>query len=1113
MVKTTLREIRQSLGRYLAIMAIIALGVGFFAGLKATKPGMVSTVENFINEHKLYDFRLLSTVGFEQEDVDSLQKVAEDAVVQGAYSVDVLVQDFGSDNSIVVKTHSVTEGVNTLELMAGRMPENGNECVVDSQMYDESVIGKTLKFSAENNEDTLENFAYEEYKIVGIVESPLYLQFERGNSSLGNGSVTCFAYLLPEGYDMGNYTEVYVKFNRGDEPLYDAEYEAYLESVEEQWQLALDAAVERRYQDLFVELEEAKEEFQTEKADAEKELEDAKQKLEDAAVEIADGEAELADGLVKIEDAKKEIKDARKELEDGEKEIADNEALLEEKRQELEDGKAEWEENYNKVMAGYDELDLAEIYLQSQEALLLAGKVQLLEVDVLMGQLEGVYDILDDFMSEEDKAELEGTLADSEAGQSLGQLEAGKAQLQSGEKAINEAKQQMADARKQLDDAYEQLMDAYEDILDGEQQLIDGEKKLIDGKIELEDGKAQLADAEKELADAEAELADGRKALEEGKQEYEDGLQEYEDGVKEFAEEIADAEKQLADAEETLKTMKAPEGYILDRRTNVGYVCFESDSNIVEDIADVFPVFFFLVAALVCMTTMNRMVEEQRTQIGTFKALGFGDGVIMAKYLFYSGSSAMLGCAFGYLLGTLLFPRIIWMAYQIMYISIPFRDVFSPGLLTFCIVVSLLCSVGTTYVCCRSELKEVAAQLMRPKTPKAGKRIFLERVTFIWSRLGFLQKVSIRNVLRYKRRFFMMVIGISGCTALVLAGLGINDSIGDVVKHQYEQIQTYDMTVTFSESLEGELLEELQAKLDGKTQCDMAFYEGSFTLEFGDMSDDLSVVIPENPELIGEFYNLHTLKQEPVDFPGEGEIVLTHAIADKLGVEIGDTVELVDEDRKRISAVVSGINRNFVFHYAFMTAGTYEKEMGQPIEYNTSYIKLKEEFKGDPHALAAELMDLDSVTSVNICEDTRLRFENMMGSLDYIIIVVIGCAAALAFIVLYNLTNINITERIREIATIKVLGFYKNETASYVFRENLTLTAVGAAVGLVLGKYLHAFVMSCIKVDMVSFDVRVNAISYLYAVILTFVFAMCVNKMMNKKLEDISMTESLKSVD
>ena len=1113
MVKTTLREIRQSLGRYLAIMAIIALGVGFFSGLKATKPGMVRTVEGYLTEQRLFDFRLLSTVGFEKEDIDYLSEFAPEDVVEPAITVDVLVDDFHSDNSFVLKTHSITEGVNVITPVAGRMPENGDECVVDAAVYDASVIGKKLRLSPDNEEDTLESFSYDEYKIVGIVNSPLYIQFERGNTSLGNGTVTGFAYLLQEGYDTEVFTEVYVKLNIPDYPLYDSVYEEYLESVEEEWQVALDTCVERRYQDLFVELEEAREEFRVEKADAEKELLDAQIELEDAAKEISDGEKEIADGLKELEDGRKELDEAKAEIKDAEKKIENNEKLLEEKKAELTEGKAEWEENYALVMSGYEELDMADIVIQSQEALLLSGKVQLLEVGILMQQVGGVYDVLGQLLTEEERQELENSLAGSDMGQQLGALEDGKAQVQSGEAALHSAKQQMAAARKELDDAYDKLMDAYDEILDGEMQLIDAERKLIDGKKQLEEAKAEIKDAEKELTDGEKELSDGQKELEKGKQEYTDGLKEYEDGIKEFEKEIGDAEEKLADAEETLRTMKEPEGYILDRRTNVGYVCFESDSEIVENVATVFPVFFFLVAALVCMTTMNRMVEEQRTQIGTFKALGYSDGIIMAKYLFYSGSSALVGCLVGFVMGCLGMPRVIWIAYQMMYAKIPFQDVFIPQMFVFSIVVSLLCSTGTTYVCCKGELKEVAAQLMRPKTPKAGKRIFLERLPFIWRRLGFLQKVSIRNVFRYKRRFFMMVIGISGCTALVLAGLGMEDSVADVVTDQYKQIQTYDMTVSFSENPEGELLGELEEILQGKTDISMFFAEGSYTIEFEEQSDTLTLVIPKEPEHMSAFYNLQNLDRESLAFPKDGEIIITHSMADKFGIEIGDTVCLVNDDRDRIEAVVSGINRNFVFDYGYMTMGTYQKSMGEPAEYNTLYIKLAGEYLDSVHELSAELMELELVTSVNISVDTQARFSSMMQSLDYIVILVIGCAAALAFIVLYNLTNINITERVREIATIKVLGFYRNETASYVFRENFILTAVGAFAGLLLGKVLHVFVMSCVKVDMVSFDVKINPDSYIYAVVLTFLFAFCVNKMMNKKLEDISMTESLKSVD
>ena len=556
--------------------------------------------------------------------------------------------------------------------------------------------------------------------------------------------------------------------------------------------------------------------------------------------------------------------------------------------------------------------------------------------------------------------------------------------------------------------------------------------------------------------------------------------------------------------------MEKPDTYVLGRDTNIGYVCFESDSNIVEGIANVFPVFFFLVAALVCITTMNRMVEEQRTQIGVLKALGYGEFTIITKYMFYSGSAALAGALIGFLGGTWIFPRVIWTAYGIMYRLEPLVYVFDGTLAVISLLVALFCSVGTTWLSCRMELSEVAAQLMRPKAPKAGKRVFLERIPFIWKRLKFLKKVSVRNIFRYKKRLVMMVLGISGCTALLVTGFGIKDSIANVASQQFGEIQTYDLSISFSEEMTKEdttWLEE-QGIMDDQYALVM---EKTMDIVTDAGRKSVNLVVLKDSDSMSSYINLHRADGEPIAFPGAGEVVLTEKIAENLKVGVGDTITLQDDKMESIVVKVSGISRNFVYNYAYIDNATYLDNMGGLPEYRTAYLNLLEE--QDAHVLAAALMKGENVTGVTVNADTMERFDSMMKSLDLIVVVVILCAAGLAFIVLYNLTNINITERIREIATIKVLGFYPRETSSYVFRENTLLTAMGTVVGLVLGYFLHRFVMSQINIDMIAFDVHILPISYLYSVILTFLFAWLVNRMMSGKLEKISMTESLKSVD
>ena len=996
MKKTTLREIRESLGRYLAIMAIVALGVGLFAGLKITKTVMVGSADAFWQAQQLYDYRLVSTLGFEEEDVQALAQKADVRAVQGAMEADVLYTD-EQGNDKVLKAHSILENINMLETVAGRMPENDMECVVDDHLYGEEVIGSKIVLSGDNDQDDLDSFRYTEYTIVGTVRSPLYVQFERGTTSLGNGSVSGFVYLLPEGFATDYYTDIYVKFEE-DAQVYSDEYDAYMDEREAQWETYCEEQGERRYQSIMTEAEE-------ELADAEQELADEK----------AEAEVELADAKQELTDAEKEIADGEKKLEDGEQELADNKEVIAQKERELADARTA--------------LEAQEAELASQEEAL-AGMMQ--------GQAAGMQYQMPADMARQ-------------------QLEAGKAQIEEGE-------------------------------------------------AELRKARGQIRDAGEEIEESRQELADAR-------QEVEDGWQEYNDAKAEFDEKIADAEQKLADARAEIADIEKPDTYVLGRETNTGYVCFESDSSIVEGIANVFPVFFFLVAALVCMTTMNRMVEEQRTQIGVLKALGYGEARIMGKYLFYSGSAAFTGCVAGYLAGIRLFPLVIWQAYGMMYRFDGIVYAFDWATAVLCLAVSLLCSMGTTWASCRHELREVAAELMRPKSPKAGKRIFLEWIPFIWNRMKFLHKVSVRNIIRYKRRFLMMVIGISGCTALLLTGFAIRDSVTTVADRQFEEIQTYAVGVTLKDGVTKEdlsLLEELdQIVADNGGDYGLAV-ETSMDLETADGIKSVKLIAAAEPESFGAYFDLHTPAGEPIAYPQAGEVVICNKLSERYRIRAGDTITLFNEDREELQAVVSGVCENYIYNYVYVNEETYRKATGET-GYQSAYVNLPEE--ADVYVVGASLMKAEHVTAVAVNRDMLLRVSRMMTSMNYIVFVIIACAGALAFIVLYNLNNINITERIREIATIKVLGFYKKETATYVFRENTVLTGIGCAVGLVLGRLLHIYVMNEVDIDMMSFDVHVEPVSYLLSILLTFVFTWLINRIMSGKLDKINMAESLKSVD
>ncbi len=1077
-----------------------------------TKDAMMVSTDEYLQKHQLYDYRLLSTLGFEEEDVDALSQKEDVRAVAGAISADIVcVNAQGSD--MVIKAHSLTDDINGVEVVAGRMPQSADECVVDSNLFSESAIGTKIVLSESNEQEDLDNFTYGEYTITGIVQSSYYIQFERGNTSLGNGRISGFVYILPEGFQLEYYTEIFVKFDE-DYGIYTEEYDAFMDGKDAEWEAYCEEQGERRYQKIYTEameeltdaereLEEKREEAQLELKDAEKELLDAEEEIADGEKKLADGEKKIKDGERELEEGAQEIADAgvtisekEKELEDGKLTIAENEALLESKKAEYESGLSAYYSGKAQIEQKRQELAAADAQIKAAEA----------ELQKAQENLDGLF---------------------SSGMISQDQYEAYKAELDAKALALNEKKAQVAGGLAQLNEADSQLNNVYVQLQNGAWQIADAENKIAAAKQQITDGQAELAKARTELEEAKTELENGRTELQkskteltdkkqellDAKEELKNGWEEYQDALAEFEEEMAKAEKELDEAREDIASIKSPDTYVLGRNTNIGYACFENDSNIVEGIANVFPVFFFLVAALVCMTTMNRMVEEQRTQIGVLKALGYGESRIMGKFLFYSGSAALIGSVTGFLLGTSLFPLVIWNAYGMMYSMGSLAYVFDWKLAVISLIVALLCSMGTTWLSCRHEMKEVAAGLMRPKAPKAGKRVFLEYVPFIWKRLKFLQKVSVRNVVRYKKRFFMMVIGISGCTALLLTGFGVEDSIANIAVQQFGEIQVYDLGVTLqdgkTETAAGKVQPVLEA-LDVLGGNYLFSCEKSLDLEVDGQIKAVSLVLVEQPEIIGDFINLHTEEGEAVAYPGPGEVVLSNKIADIYDIEAGDTILLRDENRKTIEATVSGIVQNFVYDYAYLHPQTYREQIGD-VEYKNLYVNLSEEV--DVHMASATLMKEDNVAAVAVNEDTMLRFSSMMDSLDYIVLVVLMCAAALAFIVLYNLNNINITERVREIATIKVLGFYKKETAAYVFRENMVLTGVGCCVGLILGKFLHAFVMSEIKIDVVSFDVRIKAVSYLFSVILTFLFAWLINRLMSRKLEKISMTESLKSVD
>ncbi|MCR4599894.1 MAG: FtsX-like permease family protein, partial [Acetatifactor sp.] len=829
-------------------------------------------------------------------------------------------------------------------------------------------------------------------------------------------------------------------------------------------------------------------------------------------------------GKKEIEEKEPLLEKGKKEYEEGKKKIEDSEKLLTEKEQEYEAGKTQLDTARMTMQLGEMQYTLT-LDSQIQEQKTIDSENQALDTreQTLATREEdarrlGVYEsYASEF--EKERADIQkrrGALQAQTADLSERYLENNDLGLQiaNGKKEFEESEKKLEEGKKALEKGKEDLYKAKQQLLDAEKKIAQGEEELKEGKRKIEEGERQIEEGEKLIRAKSKELVEDDLKLAEAREEYLKGFGEFADGKKAYDEEVAKAEESIQKIKSRITDKEIPKSYLLGRDMNIGYMCFDSDASIVEGIANVFPVFFFLVAALICVTTMTRMVEEQRTQIGILKALGYSDGKIMFKFLFYSGSAAITGAIFGYFSGTHVFPYVIWTVYGIMYFAGPIAFSFNPMLATISLIVSLLCSVGATYLSCRKELGSNASVLMRPRSPKAGKRVFLEYVTFLWKRLSFLRKVAVRNVMRYKKRFIMMVLGIGGCTALLVTGFGLKDSIAGVAGMQYGEIQMMDVSVIMQNEIDAEFLEKLD-KLKSKGVDEYLVYmEKNLDLVTDKGQKSVTVLAFPEKEMntkFKDFYYLTDAKGTELITPGLGEAIVTDKMAKILGIKVGAEITLQTSEMKEMRVTITGIAKNHLFNYVYMSDATWEnglEETCRPMSFCVKVAKDK-----DPGEVTTRIYKLDGVASVTITREVVTRFDTMMQSMNLIVILVTACAAGLAFIVLYNLTNINVTERIREIATIKVLGFFAGETALYVFRENFLLTILGAFVGLFMGKWLHAFVMSEINLEMVSFGTRILPTSYVYSVLLTILFSLLVSLIMNRRLEAISMTESLKSVD
>ena len=999
------------------------LGVGFFAGVRATSPDMVDTLDKYYDSQNVYDIQVMSTLGLTDEDIGEISKIENVENVIGTFETDGKVEI--DDTEKIIKIMCV-EDINKPKIIEGNLPQNIDECVVEPSFLTQNnkKIGDTIDIEIEKTEnedgEEKEYLVNKKLKIVGTVQSPMFISKDRGSSTLGAGKVNYYIYINKENVNVKDvYTNIYVKVKGANELKTSSDdykdlvtnTKTKIEDIKEEREKArqdelINSATEK--------LNEAEKEFNDKKKEAEDEIAKAEAEIEDGKKQIEDGKLEISKNEKK---ANEEFKNAEKQIEQAKEEINNNEQLLNSKEQEA-------------------NTQFAELEKQKQDLNIKLGIVQKL--------LDTANETYNDILEALKNPDLdEGTL-ESLNGQKLAAEEqirvleenkntiiAGINQIDSG---INVGKQEIENARKQIEEAKAEI-----------------EKQEKNLKTTKNSTYKQIENAKKELENSESKIISGEEELNKQKEEVNAQLN--------------DAEKELIDAREEIAKIEKPTWYVLDRDQNRGYASFIQDTESVANIGRVFPIVFFIVATLISLTSMTRMVEEQRTQIGT----GYNKIHIAGKYVLYASLASVIGSILGMCVGFVLIPTVIWNMYSTMYeigdISLDFNWAFG----TIGLDLIFICIVGATIYAIVRELRHTPATLMRPKAPKIGKRVLLERITFIWKRLSFSRKVTIRNIFRYKKRFLMTIIGIMGCTALILTGFGLRDSISRIMPDQYEHIFNYDVQISLKDGLEESQVDELKNELEQKeeiTKIIETYMTTAVAINNG-IEEDVQIIVPEDKNSLDEIINLYDLSTKEKIVLDDNNIALTDKASELLGVNVGDKIILRDSDDKEVEVTISNIVENYVYHYVYMSKALYENLYGESYKSNVLLAQDNNLEEGKEEALAKDLMENNEISSVSSTSDAIQTMDEAMESLDYVVVV----------------------------------------------RETILLTLIGIVFGLVTGYFLNSFIIGTCEINMLRFNNTVQPLSYLYAILITIAFTLIVNFVTYFALKKIDMIESLKSVE
>lgn len=1139
--KNTFREIWQSKGRFFAIVAIIALGVGFFAGVKGASPTMLKSAEKYYVDSRLMDIRVISTVGFNDDDVSAIEKVDGVEKVKAGYMLDVMVD---TENSAeVYRIHTIDtdkEPLNKLNVVDGRLPKTFGEIVVEENFT--YKVGDTLsiqQYAGDTNVD--DQLKTREYKVVGIVETPLYMSYKHATTTIGGGVVSYSAYLLPREFKSERYTEIFIdtKYSNSEISPFDDSYTDGVQRIADK----IDLIAQDRIQAFNVEvLEPAKDELRDGEVEYASEASNIEKQLADAQKKIDDGKKELA---TETASAKQYIDDSEKKLVEGESqlpysistyyeeilsaqnEINSNELLLQEAKGELTLAKTTYQ---TQISQGQTQIDTAQAeYDKAYNEFYNITKPQAEEkiatltpiIDELQEKIKKLRQLVENsiLISDKEKYLKEIDDVNNLISSYKNQLESGKQQLADGENQLTEAKTKLDTAKTDFEQA---KIDGQNQIDIAQTKIDNAEQQLKTAKTEFDkakkEGRKKLDDAQNQLVTGKQQITDGRQQLEETEktatQQLDKAQATLDDKTKKAQKELSEARKKLDDAQKQLDKLSSPKWYITMRKDLSGYGSYYDDTQSVDAIAMVFPLFFLAVAVLVCLTTMSRLLEERRTEIGTLKALGYSSLSILSKYIIYAGIGAVMGSIIGCIIGVATLPKVIFDVYLMLY-DLPSMELAIPwDSIIYGFIASILCTCGVVLYVGIRLLRAEPAKLMRPKAPRPGKRILLERIPTLWQRFGFTSKVTARNIFRYKSRFFMTVLGVAGCTALIVSAFGLRDSINAVITEQFGNVMLYSGVVVPADNVtdvEFDKLKEYISNYENVEAVEPFSYQTGKVVDENGKQHQISVYTIKDVSKIGNIMDLHTrIGREPLSLENDG-VILTEKIANVLGLKVGDSITY-EYNSNDYTVKINSICENHVNNYIYMTPEYYKTIYDGEPKYN---ILVEKHNMNDEQekALGTKLLERDDVIGVTFLSGNIEGIQDMLNNLNVIVYVMIICAAALAFVVLYNLTNINIAERKKEIATIKVLGFYNSETSAYVYRENIVLTVVGIAVGLILGIFLNNFIITTAEVDTVMFGRNITPLSFIYASIFTAIFALIVNFVMFFKIKAVNMVESLKSIE